>query len=498
MAGAVSTAGEEDEEEATTGSSFSSKKRRRGGSTNAAAQEDDESMTGSAAAAADLLSSSRSSSLIRRCLPLPAAGPLPPPLRGADGPTTFTHDSIHRRLAAIIDDCIAHNDIAAPAEVAASCVSSTSESSAIAVPAAAATTTSSSSSTGADAVSYPTPTAMSASTVRALMRLREEVSAVPAARLTMGGIARAGHSAAAAAPIGSTAAAMDAEKTPAAAAATDDDDEDIRRCAAALEYEWSPLASRMVADGATWDSAPWFWVENYFYARIRAACSALGGPMDPFAGQKRASLEGARAPFLSSVLPLVGDRGIDSAEGPTTTNFNFGSGSTTTNFNLAGGAAEQPQQQKKQRLRAALLRSLWGNRADLSLHTVSDLARQQADDAAADAAVSTANVASGHPTSTSSAAAVHAASTPSSSAHSASATSSELSSSLSAPASNLLVDELDAAVDIIQRNPMGTVVIVLDNCGVSSSDDIILYAFYLQAARDNGGVKASKMCVAIV
>jgi hypothetical protein len=107
------------------------------------------------------------------------------------------------------------------------------------------------------------------------------------------------------------------------------------------EPAWEAYADAH-AGADTWLSAPWFYVENLLYKLILDAVRAGGGPADPFAHQKSASLAGARAPFLASVLPLVVTAGGGSAS--------------------AGDPA------------AWLLRSLWGNRADLSLHTVAALA----------------------------------------------------------------------------------------------------------------------------
>ena len=79
-----------------------------------------------------------------------------------------------------------------------------------------------------------------------------------------------------------------------------------------------------------------WWQENAAYRHVMQLWLAHGGAgRDPFAAQKRAALAGAAIPFTSSVEPL-----LSKGEGPPPT---------------------------PQLLRALLLRSLWGNKADLSL-----------------------------------------------------------------------------------------------------------------------------------
>lgn len=87
--------------------------------------------------------------------------------------------------------------------------------------------------------------------------------------------------------------------------------------------------SRAAPGAWTWLSAPWFYVENYFYARMRAATGCHANLRDPFCGQKTDALHSCAGVRLS-----LADEG-------------------------AGSAGEA--------LRYYLLRSLWGNQADLSL-----------------------------------------------------------------------------------------------------------------------------------
>ena len=142
--------------------------------------------------------------------------------------------------------------------------------------------------------------------------------------------------------------------------------------------------------GATWLSATWFHVENAFYRRILDACRAAGWERDPFARQKAAALRGAAAAFAAAVLPLA--RSLD--------------------------------------VGALLLRSLWGNRHDLSLFTVAALAAAAHGGGEADA---------------------------------------------------LLVDETAAAVRLLRAGSPGTVAILLDNCGLELLADLALADGLLRA-----------------
>lgn len=136
----------------------------------------------------------------------------------------------------------------------------------------------------------------------------------------------------------------------------------------------------------TWLSSAWWYCENMFYRRILDLCRAHGWHTDPFASQKRASLEGSADAFDLTVLPLC------------------------ASMDLA----------------ALLMRSLWGNRADLSLHTVEALASHKHGD----------------------------------------------------ETDNLLVDNSQAVIDHLASTKStgsgATVSIILDNCGLELLSDLVL------------------------
>jgi hypothetical protein len=83
---------------------------------------------------------------------------------------------------------------------------------------------------------------------------------------------------------------------------------------------------------------PWFFLENYAYRRVLDVLRADHPALDPFAAQKEQALRAAGPAFATTVLPVAA-----AAAAAATT---------------AGG---------RPNVRAALYRSLWGNRADLSL-----------------------------------------------------------------------------------------------------------------------------------
>jgi hypothetical protein len=104
---------------------------------------------------------------------------------------------------------------------------------------------------------------------------------------------------------------------------------------------WDRLSAPYV--GGSWQDAPWYWAEAFFYRRLLEATRYFQpGPwwgLDPFGPLKRAELKPGVAALEESLA----------------------------------GLPEEPVV----RLRALLFRSLWGNRFDLSLPEVADAARAQ-------------------------------------------------------------------------------------------------------------------------
>lgn len=104
---------------------------------------------------------------------------------------------------------------------------------------------------------------------------------------------------------------------------------------------WNSLLAPFIQRGEGWHTAPWWVVENYMYKRLLQEMARLGpeaAKYDPFETSKRQALEAAVG-AMGSVRPLL--QLFDEAE----------AGSTD----------------KRVALKAALIRSLWGNQADLSL-----------------------------------------------------------------------------------------------------------------------------------
>ena len=97
----------------------------------------------------------------------------------------------------------------------------------------------------------------------------------------------------------------------------------------AASDEWTAALTPCLAAGDTWFSAPWFLVENYLYKRMLELTDGPSGGADPFAAQKRASLEGSASAFQGM---------------------------------LAAGLAEGEVQMER-----LVATALWGNLADLSL-----------------------------------------------------------------------------------------------------------------------------------
>ena len=154
------------------------------------------------------------------------------------------------------------------------------------------------------------------------------------------------------------------------------------------------------ATGATWLQAPWWLVENYFYRRLLAFAATETHP-DPFARPKAAAAASGLAPFCTTVLPLC-----SSSSGP----------SPDSNT-----------------LRHLCLRSLWGNRADLSLSSGRVVGVPSLDAVATD---------------------------------------------------KLLIDGIDAALAALAAAPSSApVVIVLDNCGLELLCDLALADALLSAGR---------------
>jgi len=75
---------------------------------------------------------------------------------------------------------------------------------------------------------------------------------------------------------------------------------------AVTQCGWPEALAPLLADGATWFSAPWWLAENYFYKRMLELTDPATECADPFAKQKADSLagaEGAFAKMLAEGLP---------------------------------------------------------------------------------------------------------------------------------------------------------------------------------------------------
>jgi uncharacterized protein with ATP-grasp and redox domains len=109
--------------------------------------------------------------------------------------------------------------------------------------------------------------------------------------------------------------------------------------------EWNQVLARYITAGKTWHTAPWWVVENYMYKRLLELLDMLGGQAadyDPFEPQKKKSMSAALGMIDSSVEPLLSV--VQAAE------------STPVDHG-----------DRRRALESCLLRSLWGNQADLSL-----------------------------------------------------------------------------------------------------------------------------------
>lgn len=170
-------------------------------------------------------------------------------------------------------------------------------------------------------------------------------------------------------------------------------------------------------EGASWLQAPWFLVENYFYRRLLAVAATDAAP-DPFAHAKAAAVASAVRPFCDTVLPLC-------CPGATVALY-VRALLYYWRFVCRAPRCLHPyisQRADVCRLRPLCLRSLWGNRADLSL---SAGRVEGAPDLAA------------------------------------------------AATDKLLVDDVDHAVAALASAAGRTVVIVLDNCGLELFCDLAL------------------------
>jgi hypothetical protein len=66
---------------------------------------------------------------------------------------------------------------------------------------------------------------------------------------------------------------------------------------------WRKQADSFVNDD--WDTAPWWFVENYFYRRLLDAINYWNAAADPFLSQKRNAIIAAIPSFQRTVLPLA-------------------------------------------------------------------------------------------------------------------------------------------------------------------------------------------------
>lgn len=108
---------------------------------------------------------------------------------------------------------------------------------------------------------------------------------------------------------------------------------------------WNEHLTEFIDRGEGWHTAPWWVVENYMYKRLLEEmdrCGSEAASYDPFEAVKLEALEQSAEPLESSLQPLVKLTAEASEEAP-------------------GSSA------RREALEASLLRSLWGNQADLSL-----------------------------------------------------------------------------------------------------------------------------------
>lgn len=106
-----------------------------------------------------------------------------------------------------------------------------------------------------------------------------------------------------------------------------------------LDILFSPKVIRALIDDLTWHSIPWWLAENYEYVilnRIQQSIASEDIPSDPFYYLKQDALSAAISVFPDLVKPLISE--------------------VKENCELSEAI-----------FRAALLRNLWGNKADLSM-----------------------------------------------------------------------------------------------------------------------------------
>jgi len=169
-------------------------------------------------------------------------------------------------------------------------------------------------------------------------------------------------------------------------------------------------------EGIRFLSVPWFFLENYVYKRILDITREQID--DPFSRMKADALTSAKDVFLKSVLPLM------------------------------RGLVNDDSKPSSSVLKAALYRSLWGNRADLSL--------------SAGVVLSTEGKA---------------------------VSNSAESSNADSDSSCLLADDSDKAVKhLFSEDGCNEVIIILDNCGLELLSDLI---FSLVLLKSNPSLKVT-------
>jgi len=108
---------------------------------------------------------------------------------------------------------------------------------------------------------------------------------------------------------------------------------------------WNKDLAPYLESGSGWHEAPWWVVENYMYKRLLQEldrCGPEGMAYDPFEPQKSKALAAAATALETSLRPLM--ELVEAAE-----------------------ATPSGHADRQAALEAALVRSLWGNQADLSL-----------------------------------------------------------------------------------------------------------------------------------